>query len=360
LSVAGGRVPQRFTFAELFAGVGGFRLGLEALGGICVFSNEIDQDCVRAYTELFGNESSVLHVGDVCKVSSDSIPDHDLLVGGFPCQPFSKEGLQPGIHDPRGLLFRELVRILRDKRPKHFLFENVPGLLSSNGGGDYKMILQEFEVESDYRVHAEVINAKCLTPQSRKRLYFMGTREDIVSAKDPSQVNRFPFIPDLRLRAGDFLDRESLPADEGNFASLDDYTLSDEQFSRLRNSRAWQSGGPNGRLLWDDKICETLISNYGNTVGNGNHILVPRKWPHNPRRLTVAECSRLMGFPSADGMITRTILTSSEVTEDKGYPKANTWFKAWYRMFGNAVCPPLIASPVVVCSGTNSLVAKLR
>ena len=128
-----------FTFAELFAGIGGFRVGLESLGGRCVFSSEIEPFTRELYTRNFGD----VPAGDIQEVQGVSVPAHDLLVAGFPCQPFSALGDQPGFEDSKGLLFREIVRILRSTRTPMFLLENVPGLAQCDEGKALRAIRDE-------------------------------------------------------------------------------------------------------------------------------------------------------------------------------------------------------------------------
>jgi DNA (cytosine-5)-methyltransferase 1 len=338
-----------FTFVELFAGIGGFRQGLEALGGKCLFASEIDTDCCRSYARNYGDLPS----GDIRRIPSSFIPDHDMLVGGFPCQPFSREGLQPGLAEKNGngLLFLEIVRILRDKQPKAFFLENVPGLLYCDEGRTIAVVMEALELEGTYAVRHEVINARCLTAQSRNRLYFVGMKrskkrtrqhEEHADDEEAEMVFAFPFIPDLGLRFADVLesDEEIFAGSQGRITAAD-YTLSEAQFQKVHDSRLWSSCGPNGRLAWAGKVCETLISNYGHCVGNGSSMLVPRAWPHNPRRYTARECARLMGFPDDNFDLGA---VPEAASDGSGYPATNVWFKAHYRMLGNAVCPPLICA----------------
>ena len=203
------RNHQGYTFIELFAGMGGFRVALDKLGGRCVFASEIDRFCCRNYQQNFGGDRPA---GDICRISvndctvaasSDddsirTIPTHDLLVGGFPCQPFSSSGSRQGLEDPtqKGLLFREIVRILRARQPKAFLLENVRGLLLHDEGRTHRIVLQELE-ECGYRVQSELLDAVKLLPQERCRLYIVGIRRDIVDG-DSNQGGfqyAFPILP---------------------------------------------------------------------------------------------------------------------------------------------------------------------
>ncbi len=244
-----------FTFCELFAGIGGFGVALEALGGSCVFASEIYEPSKRVYrnnldlTNLPNQEIA----GDIWDIDSKDIPYHDLLVGGFPCQPFSSLGDQPGLKDPkivsgrkhgidkqssscftnddvftedgserehhaecngRGQLFTQIVRVLRDLQPKGFLLENVPGLLTTDNGFALRTILSSLE-SVGYHVSYEVCSSRGLTAQSRKRLYIVGIKKNISYADDKEEGRalessspfQFPFMPDLHFRAGDVLHR---------------------------------------------------------------------------------------------------------------------------------------------------------
>eukprot|EP01047_Picozoa_sp_COSAG01_P073185 COSAG01_NODE_11852_length_1847_cov_2.978261_1_plen_543_part_10 len=318
-----------FRFAELFAGVGGFRLALEALGGQCVFASEINPHCIRAYQLNY--EESRLH-GDILGVDAADIADHDILVGGFPCQPYSRCGLQPGFDDrKRGHLYMEIVRILKVKQPRAFLLENVPGLQDCDDGRALRVIRDAFELDGLYTVHVETVNARLLTAQNRNRLYFVG-----VLRCDDAPAFRFPFIPDLGLRFSDVVQADiELLREKGACDRLQDYyTVTDEQFLRLCPSSS--GGGANRFLLrslaWHDKTCDPLISHYGRSVSRGNSQLVPRAWPFNPRRFTIRECARLMGFPEKFRLMEPTAGQSVE-----------SLIFEHYRMLGNAVCPPVIA-----------------
>lgn len=314
-----------FTFLELFAGIGGFRVGLEAIGGRCVFASEIVLDTVAVYKKNCMDMPDI--AGDIAAVQDSSIPPHDLLVGGFPCQPFSALGLQPGLADDKGNLFKEIVRVLNLRRPRAFLLENVPGLLHCDGGLAFRTIMDALE-GAGYAVSWECINARCLTAQSRNRLYIVGRRMDAAGADANFE---FPYVPDLRLRAGDILESDvEIEAD----GLMDHYTLTNEQEERLRGSDQWKlRGGMTGMLAWEDKTCETVVSHYAGSVSSGTSQLVPRLAPHNPRRFTARECARLLGFPN-----------SFLLADRKPNQKPTMWFYSLYKMTGNAVCPPIIAA----------------
>ncbi|CAJ1422201.1 unnamed protein product [Effrenium voratum] len=338
-----GSTVSTFTFAELFAGIGGFRVGLEALGGRCVFASEIDSSAREVYLLNFGDDPLV--AGDIYEVPDSAIPQVDLLVGGFPCQPFSALGSQPAFDDERGLLFREIVRVLKASDARAFLLENVPGLLGCDDGRTLQAIKDELML-AGYEVQIHTANARNLTAQARKRVFFFGLKENgdggpndgDESRSGPSRPGgfqnwRLPFVPSLQLRARDFLQ-----SDEELDENEDIYGLSHEQFKQLRASPKWsRRGGMTHTLVWEDKLCDTLVSHYGTSLAKGNSQLVPRLAPLNPRRFTPRECARLMGFPD-----------SFRLTERKAGENPNIWFRALYKMLGNSVCPPLVA---VLASG---------
>ncbi|CAE7573306.1 dsaVM, partial [Symbiodinium sp. CCMP2592] len=312
-----------FTFAELFAGIGGFRLGLESLGGNCVFACEIEPHTRDMYLHNFGNVPAV--AGDIQEVHASAIPPHDILVAGFPCQPFSALGTQPAFDDDRGLLFREIVRVLEASQPKFFLLENVPGLLRCDDGRVLETIREELS-QAGYDVLVETVNAKALTAQARKRVFIIGFRTESQLAHE----FQLPHIPDLCLRAEDILETEDEVMRSG---LLEDYTLTDEQFERLKGSAKWaRRGGMSSTLAWGDKVCATLVGHYGKTLRKGNSQLVPRQAPFKPRRFTPRECARLMGFPN-----------SFKLTEPEEGQSPGMWYRALYKMFGNSVSPPVVA-----------------
>ncbi len=331
-------------------------MALEALGGTCVFASEINPECVETYRRNFAGSGSShcdAVAGDICAVAADTVPDHDILVGGFPCQPFSALGLQPGLADEsKGWLFLDIVRILKAKQPRAFLLENVPGLLTCDEGRAFEAIRVALTLEGRYSLTVDCVNAKCVTAMQRNRLFFVGLRNDVELRPPPpaepavattllpsSSPFRFPYIPDLRLCFGDIQERDIIGP------LVQEYTVSNEVFGKVLASRSWGTKGPNGRLAWHSKSCEPLISHYGTCVGNGASMLVPQEWPFNPRLYTVKECARLMGFPDAVYDPGPVGLSASQLLNPHGgqYSATRVWFKTHFRMLGNAVCPPVIA-----------------
>ncbi len=175
-------MKTKFKFIDLFSGIGGFHSALEQLGGKCVLASDIDEQANATYLANYNMKP----IGDITQIETKDIPDFDLLCGGFPCQSFSNVGPKGGLNDPRGALIYEVVRILREKKPKAFILENVRGLLSHEKGETFETIKREL-VNSGYVVSEQVLEAKDYgLPQIRKRLFIVGVRSDI------RQEFRFP------------------------------------------------------------------------------------------------------------------------------------------------------------------------
>ncbi len=172
---------QNFTFIDLFAGIGGFRMALQNCGGECVFSSEWDESAKQTYFANYGE----VPFGDITKINVKDIPDFDVLAGGFPCQPFSSIGKREGFkHKTQGTLFFYIAEIIKEKKPKAFILENVTGLQTHDEGRTFQTIMEVLEKELKYKVTPKVLNSADFgVPQERKRLYFIGFREDIDSSK---------------------------------------------------------------------------------------------------------------------------------------------------------------------------------
>src|SRR6202167_5738717 len=175
-----------FTFIDLFAGIGGMRLGFEAVGGRCVFTSEWDDYSRKSYQTNFANDEHPL-AGDITKVDVADVPDHDVLLAGFPCQPFSIAGVSKknalgrphGFEcETQGTLFFDVARIIAAKRPRAFLLENVKNLVNHDHGRTFRVIRQTLEEELGYRVSWRVIDAAHFVPQHRERILIAGFRED--------------------------------------------------------------------------------------------------------------------------------------------------------------------------------------
>ncbi|CAE8647508.1 unnamed protein product [Polarella glacialis] len=334
-----------FTFAEIFAGIGGFRLGLEPLGGRCVLASEIDKAARETYMANFGPDSGL--VGDITSIYADKIPRIDMLTAGFPCQPFSCRGAQRGTEDPtgRGQLYFELVRLLKACRPKAFLFENVAGLVIMDGGmrsrrekgiaGEFVVgrtfegILGAFE-GCGYDVSWKVINARHCLPQFRERVYIVGFRSDLKLGMEWGlDINDAGWAADCPTKIRDILE----PSDAEAIASAE---LKADHWDAVHAQCAASSVPLTERAIPLEGKAPTLISSYhkgsnytskyvfeeaDGTVrdGEGGN---PR-----PRFLTPRECGRVMGFPDSF------VIPGVETEQKRGN---------WYRQIGNAVCPPVI------------------
>lgn len=165
-------INNQFTYIELFAGIGGFRQALDELGGRCVFASEIDKYAAQSYEAIYGDKPA----GDITKIAADDIPEHDVLVGGFPCQAFSVAGQRKGFEDTRGTLFFEIARIAAAKKPKLLLLENVKGLLSHDGGNTFEVMCRTLN-EIGYAIDFRVLNSKYFgVPQNRERIFIVADR----------------------------------------------------------------------------------------------------------------------------------------------------------------------------------------
>lgn len=301
-----------FTFIDLFAGIGGMRIAYESAGGKCVYSNEWNKYCQQTYFSNFGEQPD----GDITKVDAKDIPDHDILVAGFPCQPFSIAGVSKknslgratGFADKtQGTLFFDVCRILKEKRPKAFMLENVKNLKSHDKGRTFKVITESLD-ELNYEVFTAVLDGQNFVPQHRERILIVGfDRErykDIIFNFDITPVDPKPVVKDI-------LEPEVNAK----------YTLTDNLWSYLQKYAAKHKAAGNGfgyGMVDFNGITRTLSARYNK---DGSEILIPQAG-RNPRRLTPRECARLQGFP--DSFI---------------IPVSDTQA---YKQFGNSVVVPLM------------------
>ena len=279
----------RFKFIDLFAGIGGMRLAFERVGGECVFSSEWDKYCQKTYFANFYDTPQ----GDITEISGSEIPNHDILVAGFPCQPFSIAGVSKknslgrahGFLDKtQGTLFFDVARIISSKRPKAFLLENVKNLLSHDKGNTFKVIKQTLE-ELNYQISYKVIDGKHFVPQHRERIYIVGLDKEVYGS---NEVVAFPTLAVCEKRLEDILEK----------VVDDKYTLSDKLWSYLQVYAAKHKAKGNGfgyGLADLNGYTRTLSARY---YKDGSEILIPQLG-RNPRRLTPRECARLQGFPDS-------------------------------------------------------------
>ncbi|MDQ8205651.1 DNA (cytosine-5-)-methyltransferase [Pelagicoccus sp. SDUM812003] len=279
-----------FTFIDLFAGIGGFRLGMERLGGRCVFSSEIDKHAAATYERNFGHRPA----GDITKIAAEEVPDHEVLCGGFPCQPFSVSGKQLGFEDARGTLFFEVMRIVSAKRPKAVFLENVANYVKHQGGKTLQRTVDMLE-EAGYATKWDVLNASDYgVPQARKRLYIVGIRKDVAKGEFS-----FPPAEGRRVRLKDFLLKNGQAARW--VINRDDISIDRTDVSELlerRPNRPIQigrinKGGQGERIYSIEGHAITLSAHGGGAAAKTGAYLVDGK----VRKLDPIECRRLMGFP---------------------------------------------------------------
>lgn len=322
--------PGRFRFIDLFAGIGGIRLGFEAAGGACVFTSEWNNFSKRTYIENFGSGHEF--VGDIVKHDAEEVPDHEVLLAGFPCQPFSIAGVSKknALGRPHGFecttqgtLFFDVARIIAAKRPAAFLLENVKNLLSHDKGNTFRVILQTLQDELGYDVHYRVIDAQNFVPQHRERIIIVGFREPRPFGWDELRLaDKSPRLESV-LHAEDGSEAAEAPYTFGPKAKVHSkYTLTDGLWTYLQAYAAKHRAAGNGfgfGLVTKKDIARTLSARY---YKDGSEILVSQGKARNPRRLTPRECARLMGFPDTFRI-----------------PVSDTQA---YRQFGNSVVVPVI------------------
>lgn len=306
--------PNQYTFIDLFAGIGGMRLAYEKAGARCVYSNEWNKYCQKTYYANFGDQPD----DDITQVNADtSIPMHDILVAGFPCQPFSIAGVSKkqslgrstGFEDKtQGTLFFDVCRVIQTKRPKAFMLENVKNLQSHDKGNTFKIIRESLE-ELDYSISYAVLDGKKYVPQHRERIIIVGFDKKRYGSSIPFDFILHP--PNKQPKVSDILE-----------PSVDKrYTLSDKLWTYLQNYALKHKAAGNGfgyGMATPDGITRTLSARY---YKDGSEILIPQK-EKNPRRLTPRECARLQGFPDSFKI-----------------PVSDTQA---YKQFGNSVVVPLM------------------
>lgn len=304
-----------FTFIDLFAGIGGMRLAFESAGGHCVYSNEWNKYCQQTYFANFGEQPD----GDITKVNENSIPDHDILVAGFPCQPFSIAGVSKknslgratGFADKtQGTLFFDICRILKAKRPKAFMLENVKNLKSHDKGRTFSVIMEALN-ELNYDVHTQVLDGQNFVPQHRERILIVGFDKERYGGSIDFSFNITPEKKKMVMK--DILEQNV----------KDKYTLSDKLWLYLQNYAAKHREAGNGfgyGIADPNGVSRTLSARY---YKDGSEILISQG-DRNPRRLTPRECARLQGFPDSFKIV---------VSDTQAY-----------KQFGNSVVVPLMAN----------------
>ena len=296
-----------FKFIDLFAGIGGLRKGFDVIGGKCVFTCEWSALAQRTYLANFHDDDSHVIAGDITEIEAEDIPQHDVLLAGFPCQPFSIAGVSKknalgrahGFEcEAQGTLFFDVARIIDHHRPKAFLLENVKNLVNHDKGNTFRVIHRTLTEELGYHVRWKVIDAKSLVPQHRERIFIAGFLEendftfDDLILPDPKQGPKLREILHPE-------DGSETPEDHytcGNKAAVGErYTLTDNLWKYLQDYAAKHKLKGNGfgfGINGPDDVARTLSARY---YKDGSEILIRQKGT-NPRRLTPRECARLMGF----------------------------------------------------------------
>lgn len=299
---------EKFKFIDLFSGIGGFRLAMQSAGGVCQFSSEWDPHAKKTYETNFGE----IPAGDITKISEKDIPDHDVLCGGFPCQPFSLAGISArnslntahGFQcETQGTLFFDVERVIKEKRPAVVFLENVRNLVRHDQGRTFATIQKTIEALG-YSFSYTLINAQSLVPQKRIRCY-------MVCLRDTEEKFVFPEIIGEPLKLKSILEKN---VDEK-------FTISDKLWlghQRRTTSNLARGTGFTAFCADIEKPANTLVARYGK---DGKECLIPQEGK-NPRKLTPRECARLQGFP-----------------EEFQIPVANT---PAYKQFGNSVALPVI------------------
>ena len=345
-----------FRFIDLFAGIGGIRASFDSIGGKCVFSSEWNAYAQKTYAANFPADPDHFMTGDITKVHEGIIPQHDVLLAGFPCQPFSIAGvskknalgMEHGFRcEAQGTLFFDVARIIAYHRPQAFLLENVKNLVNHDKGNTFRIIYDTLKNQLGYQVEWRVINAQSFVPQSRERIFIVGFREG----------NGFDFdelvLPDLSERPtlkAILHPEDGTEEPDGHFITgiqgrvSPRYTLTDHLWGYLQEYAKKHRRRGNGfgyGLFGPDDVARTLSARY---FKDGSEILI-RQSRQNPRRLTPRECSRLMGF-DASGV------------ERFKIPVSDTQA---YKQFGNAVVVPVAKAiaehmaPWIVSAQTSSM-----
>lgn len=324
---------SRTRFIDLFAGIGGIRMGFEAHGGKCVFTSEWNKFAQKTYLANFPQTADHVFVGDITEVDEKGIPDHDILLAGFPCQPFSIAGVSKknalGIPHgfectTQGTLFFDVARIIAEKQPTAFLLENVKNLLSHDKGNTFKVIIQTLRDELGYEVHYKVIDGQHFVPQHRERVLIVGFKGSTDFSWDALQL---PEKGAIRLSSilhpQDGSEQSEEPFTVGEKAKVNSkYTLTPKLWAYLQAYAEKHRKAGNGfgfGLVNGNNIARTLSARY---YKDGSEILVSQGKRKRPRRLTPRECARLMGLP-----------------DDFIIPVSDTQA---YRQFGNSVIMPVM------------------
>ncbi len=295
------KLKHKFTFIDLFAGIGGMRIPLEELGGKCVFSSEIDKYCIQSYKANFEEEPH----GDITQIDEKNIPKHNILVAGFPCQAFSHAGLKKGFQDTRGTLFFDIARILKHKKPEAFLLENVKGLRGHDKGKTLRIIIKTLNELGYQSINLEVLNSKNFgLPQNRERIFIVGFKK-YLNFNFPQPLNK-------KTRLGTILHKNA-----ARKLTISDKLWDSHQRRKQKNKDLGRGFGYSS-FNRDAEYTSTISARY---YKDGSEILIEQK-NKNPRMLSPREAARLQGFPESFKIVVSN-------------PQA-------YKQFGNSVSVPVI------------------
>jgi DNA (cytosine-5)-methyltransferase 1 len=323
-----------FTFIDLFAGIGGLRKGFEFIGGRCIFTSEWDRYSQKTYLANYPDDDHEI-AGDITKVELDDIPAHDVLIAGFPCQPFSIAGVSKknALNRPHGFacetqgtLFFDVERIIAHHNPRAFVLENVKNLVNHDKGRTFKIIVDTLRTKLGYNIDWKVINAKAFVPQHRERIFIVGFRDrpfSFASLEVPDPL-KGPKLSEI-LHSENGSEKPEPPFTAGRQATVSDkYTLSAHLWRYLKGYAEKHKAAGNGfgfGLFGPDDVARTLSARY---YKDGSEILIKQKG-EAPRRLTPRECARLMGFDEGDAKFK--------------IPVSDTQA---YKQFGNSVVVPVV------------------
>lgn len=325
-----------FRFIDLFAGIGGFRKAFDASGGRCVFTSEWNKFSQRTYQANFPDTHLI--AGDITQIHAADIPEHDVLLGGFPCQPFSLAGVskknslgrQHGFAcDTQGTLFFDVARIIAHHRPRAFLLENVKNLVSHDKGNTFDIIKRVLSEDLGYHISWKILDARAWVPQHRERIFIAGFRENNPFSLDDLPIPESGHHPRLSsiLHPQDGSELAEKPYTLTGMARVaDKYTLSDKLWQYLQDYAAKHKQQGNGfgfGLNTGHGVARTLSARY---YKDGSEILIHQDDKPNPRRLTPRECARLMGFDQPGESRFKIEVSDTQA----------------YRQFGNAVAVPVV------------------
>ena len=302
-----------FTFIDLFAGIGGMRLGFESAGGHCLLTSEIDAAAVETYALNYSPEHPHKYYGDICKIKSSDVPKHDVLIAGFPCQPYSIAGLRKGLKDERGTVFMEIIRILKDKKPKAILLENVKGILAHDKGRTFEYMVSLIE-DLGYHVKHQTLNSMTHgnVPQNRERVF-------IVGFLSKAATDRFEFPAAIPLTKSIAVAMEDSKIDPKYYYDerYDCYGEIKKMVTSKDTLYQWRR-----QYVRENKsnVCPTLTAN----MGSGGHNVPLAKVKDGIRKLTPRECANFQGFPKSFKL--------PKIADSK-----------LYHQFGNSVTVPLIS-----------------